>query len=223
MSRISDTDALWRFGVRGFAHNSSMYDPLRTRYVLSCPERGETSVTLSAFRRLERLPGAAHPAVYAITFACACGGEHPGLVSHDDLDWAPLGLEAGTFVDLMTDRPGDAGAELGEVAAALIRAGRWPWSFFCYAEDRPKPVFPSSFMLLAPGSTGGLVGVAVRCPDCESRSINLVSRAHIDLPFHNDPQVGVVEHVFAPDAERVVEEFRLELYSGAFDTRRLAL
>lgn len=191
--------------------------------MLSCPERGETSVTLSSFRRLERLPGAAHPAVFAITFACACGGEHPGLVSHDDLDWAPLGLGAGVYVDLMTDRAGSTGAELGDVAASLIRAGQWPWSFFCYAEDRPKPVFPSAFMLLAPGSSGGLVGVAVRCPDCESRSINLVSQAHIDLPFHNDARVGVVEHVFAADAERALDEFRHELYSGAFDTRRLAL
>ena len=200
-----------------------MYDPLRTRYVLSCPSRGETAVTLSAFRRLERLPGAVHPAVFAITFSCPCGDEHPGLVAHDDLDWAPLGLDAGSFVDLMTDRVRDAGEALGEVAAGRIRAGQWPWSFFCYAEDRPQPVFPSSFTLLAPGSPGGVVGVAVRCPHCEARSINLVSHAHIDLPFHNDAEVGVVEHVFEADAERAVEEFRLELYSGAFDSRRLAL
>jgi hypothetical protein len=202
-----------------------MYDPLRTRYVLSCPVRGETAVTLSEFRRLDRLPGAAHPAVFAITFACRCGDEHPGLVAHDDLDWAPLGLDAGSFFDLMTDRSGDAGGELGEVAALRIRAGEWPWSFFCYAEGRPKPVFPSAFTLLAPapGTTAGLVGVAVRCPDCESRSINLVSHAHIDLPFHNDRRVGVVAHVFAADAERALEEFRLELYSGSFDTRRLSL
>jgi hypothetical protein len=200
-----------------------MYDPLRTRYVLSCPVRGETSVTLSAFRRLERLPGAAHPAVFAITFACPCGEEHPGLVAHDDLDWAPLGLDAGSFIDLMTDRERDVGEELGDVAASRIRAGEWPWSFFCYAEDRPRPVFPSSFTLLAPGNAGEMVGVAICCPDCESRSINLVSRAHIDLPFHNDAQVGVVGHVFEADAERALGEFRAELYSAAFDTRRLTL
>jgi hypothetical protein len=200
-----------------------MYDPLRTRYVLSCPARGETAVTLSAFRRLQRLPGAAHPAVFAITFACPCGDEHLGLVAHDDLDWAPLGLDAGSFVDLMTDRVGDAGDELGEVAAGRIRAGEWPWSFFCYAEDRPRPVFPSSFTFLAPGASRGLVGLAVVCPSCASHSINLVSQAHVDLPFHNDARVGVVEHVFEADAERALEEFRAELYSGAFDTRRLAL
>lgn len=200
-----------------------MYDPLRTRYVLSCPVRGETAVTLSAFRRLERLPGAAHPAVFAITFACPCGEEHPGLVAHDDLDWAPLGLTAGSFVDLMTDRVCEVAGELGEIAAGKIRAGEWPWSFYCYAEARTHPVFPSSFTLLAPGSLGELVGVAVSCPSCASRTINLVSRAHIDLPFHNDAEVGVVEHVFEADADRAIEEFQHELYSSSFDTRRLAL
>ena len=200
-----------------------MYDPLRTRYVLSCPERGETTVTLSAFRRLERLPGAAHPAVFRITFACPCGDEHPGLVSHDELDWAPLGLDAGSFVDLMTDRVGETGPELAELAAVRIRSGEWPWSFFCYPEGRPRPVFPSAFSLLAPGTTTGFLGLAVRCPDCSSQSINLVSQAHIDLPFHNDREVGVVEHVFEADAERALEEFRIELDSSRFDTRRLAL
>jgi hypothetical protein len=200
-----------------------VYDPLLTSYVLSCPLRGETRVTLSSFRRLERLPGAAHPAVFEITFACPCGAEHPGFVSHDDLDWAPLGLEAGSFVDLMTDRVGEAGSELAEVAATRIGSGEWPWSFFCYPEGRSRPVFPSSFSLLAPGSTAGLLGVAVRCPDCSSRSINLVSQAHIDLPFHNDREVGVVEHVFEADADRALDEFRVELYSSRFDTRRLSL
>src|SRR4029453_19071557 len=152
-----------------------MYDGLTARYTFGCPVRGELPVPLSSFRRLERLPGASHPVVYRVAFSCPCGEEHPGLVAHDDLDWAPLGLEAGAFVDLMTDRVRDAGKELGEVAAGRIRAGQWPWSFFCYAEDRPQPVFPSSFTLLAPGSPGGVVGVAVRCPHCEARSINLVS------------------------------------------------
>jgi hypothetical protein len=200
-----------------------MYDALRTRYVLSCPDRGETTVTLSDFRRLERLPGAAHPAVYRITFACACGCEHPALVTHDDLDWAPLGLDAGSFVDLMTDQLLAVAGELAELAAERIRGGEWPWSFFCYAEGRPRPVFPSSFSLLSPGGRAELLGLAVCCPACSSHSINLVSRAHVDVPFHNDPTVGVIEHVFAADAERMVEEFRAELESSRFDARRLSL
>ena len=94
---------------------------------------------------------------------------------------------------------------------------------FCYAEERPRPVFPSAFVLLAPSGGGEEVGLAVRCPVCASISINLVSAQHLDVPFHNDRAVGVVEHVFAADAERVVKEFAAELYSGRFDNRRLAL
>jgi hypothetical protein len=82
-------------------------------------------------------------------------------------------------------------------------------------------VFPSSFFLLAPGD--GSLGLAVRCPACHRTSVNLVSHEHVDLPFHNDAEVGVVEHVFADDIARTLEEFRAELYSASFDTRRLGL
>jgi len=54
-------------------------------------------------------------------------------------------------------------------------------------------------------------------------SINLVSEAHVDLPFHNDAEIGVVEHVFATDAAHAAEEFAAELYSAQFDARRLML
>jgi hypothetical protein len=121
----------------------------------------------------------------------------------------------------MTSRLELVGDELAEVSARRINAGEWPWSFFCYPEERPRPVFPSSFSLLAPG--GRAVGVAVRCPVCSRVSVNLVSTEHIDLPFHNDASVGVVEHVFTADAATALEEFRAELHSAAFDSRRLAL
>jgi hypothetical protein len=84
-------------------------------------------------------------------------------------------------------------------------------------------VFPSAFLVLAPASGGDAVGLAVRCPACGSVSINLVSEPHLDVPFHNDREIGVVAHVFAADAERVVEEFVDELYSASFDSRRLNL
>jgi hypothetical protein len=67
------------------------------------------------------------------------------------------------------------------------------------------------------------VGVAVRCPVCGSVSVNLVSAEHVDVPFHNDAEIGIVEHVFQLDSERVVEEFASELYSARFDSRRLFL
>jgi hypothetical protein len=115
----------------------------------------------------------------------------------------------------MTARFEEVAPELSDLAVRKILAGEWPWSFFCYPEDRPRPVFPSSFFLLAPGD--GSVGLAVRCPACDRISVNLVSHEHVDLPFHNDPEIGVIPHVFAGD----VANFRDELGSGRFDARRL--
>jgi hypothetical protein len=195
-----------------------MYDGLTGRYVFSCPSRGEVSVPLSQFRVLERLPGAAHPAVYKIGFACSCGQEHEGLVTHDELDWAPLGGEDTSFFNLMTARFEPASRELLERAAVQIKGGVWPWSFFCYPEERPRPVFPSAFRVLSAGEEG--VGVAVECPGCTRTSVNVVSREHVDVPFYNDRRVAVVEHVFAFDRGQAVEAFRAELFSGAFDARR---
>jgi hypothetical protein len=198
-----------------------MYDALTSRYTFACPLLGEGRVALSAFRSIERLEGTAHPVVYRVRFACPCGDEHDGLVRHDELDWAPLGLEAGIFLNLMTSRVEPVASELGEVAAARIKAGEWPWTFYCYPEDRPRPVFPSVFFLLTPGD--GSLGLAVRCPACRRLSVNLVSHEHVDLPFHNDREVGVVEHLFHEDAHATIEEFRSHLWSSSFDARRLDL
>jgi hypothetical protein len=199
-----------------------MYDALTSTYSFSCPHGRRTRVRLSSFRVLERLPGAAHPAVYQVLFACRCGGEHPGLVSHDDLDWAPLGVAAdGVFRNLMTSHDDPLARELVDIAAGHIGAGEWPWSFFCFLEGRPRPVTPSAFTLIAPG--GRSLGVAVRCPVCTAVSVNLVTPEHLDIPFWNDPRVGVVSHVFRADELRAVEDFRAELQSARFDERRLDL
>ena len=205
-----------------------MYDVLTTRYTFACPNRGETAVALSSFRRLERLEGAVHPAVYRVSFDCPCGHEHPGLVTHDDLDWAPLGLDAGQFLNLMTSRLEQIAPELVDLAARRIQSGDWPWSFFCFPEERPRPVFPSAFFLLTPSSETGhgrgqRLCLAVRCPACERVSVNLVSHEHVDVPFHNDDSIGVVEHLFAADVIRTLEAFRAELYSVEFDARRMQL
>lgn len=201
-----------------------MYDVLRAQYTFSCPSHEEAHVPLSAFRKLERLPGAAHPAVYRVRFSCRCGGEHDGLVAHDELDWAPLGVgEERSFVNLMTDRVEPLHAELGDLAARAIGCGSWPWTIFCFAENRPRPAFPSLFQVIAPRGREDLVGLAARCSGCGSLSVNIVSTAHVDVPFYNDSEVGVVEHVFAEDALRTVEAFAAELRSSSFDVRRLLL
>jgi hypothetical protein len=195
-----------------------MYDGLTGRYTFPCPARGEVRLPLSDFRVLERLAGTSHPAVYKVTFACACGEDHEGLVTHEDLDWAPLAGADTAFVNLMTAQLENTAEELLDVAASRIRAGEWPWSFFCYPEERPRPVFPSAFRLLSAGEDN--VGVAVECPACARISVNVVSRPHVDVPFYNDRLVGVVEHIFAMDRETTIEAFRAELHSSAFDARR---
>ena len=195
-----------------------MYDGLTGRYTFPCPVAGEARVRLSRFRSLERLAGAAHPAVYKVTFACMCGDEHEGLVTHDELDWAPVGASGDPFFNLMTQRLESVGAELLDRAARLIRAGEWPWSFFCYPEGIPRPVFPSAFRALAPAAEQ--VGVAVRCPACARLSVNVVSSRHVDEPFYSDARVAVVEHLFPHDEEATVAAFREELESGSFDARR---
>jgi hypothetical protein len=197
-------------------------DALTGTYALSCPLGGTASVRLSSFRVVERLPGASHPAVYRVRFACGCGGEHDALVSHDELDWAPLGLDPGrTFLNLMTSSRQDLASELTERMLARLEAGEWPWSFFCYLEERPRPVTPSAFLVLAPGDRK--IGLAVRCPSCGSTSVNVVTHAHVDFPFWNDAEIGVVAHVFDDDATRTMEAFRAELDSATFDCKRLGL
>ena len=197
-------------------------DALTGTYRLPCPTGGWARVRLSSFREIERLPGSSHPAVYRVVFACACGGEHVALVGHDVLDWAPLGLDEGvTYMNLMTSRRDDLAAELVALASARIGRGEWPWCFFCHREGAPRPVTPSSFRLLAPRT--GTVAVAVRCPVCDSTSINLVTPLHVDVPFHTDATVGVVAHVFDEGALPTIEAFRAELDGVSFDEKRLVL
>jgi hypothetical protein len=195
-----------------------MYDQLTGRYTFACPARGEIRVPLSRFRVLERLPGAAHPAVFKITFACDCGDEHEGLVTHEELDWAPLAGSDSAFLNLMTARLEPVAADLLDLAARRIQAGAWPWSFFCYPEERPRPVTPSAFRVLCGGESE--LGLAVECPGCANTSVNVVSHEHVDVPFYNDRRVGVVEHIFALDRERALAAFRDDLDSYAFDARR---
>lgn len=195
-------------------------DALTGTFGLPCPRVGEARVRLSSFREIERLPGPAHPALYRVLFDCACGGAHVALVGHDTLDWAPLGLdEETTFLNLMTSRRDDLATELTSLASTRIDAGSWPWSFFCYLEDAPKPVTPSAFRLL--DAANRAVAVAVSCPACGTTSINVVTRAHVDVPFHSDARVGVVAECFQDGALRTIEAFRVELAGAAVDDRRL--
>lgn len=171
-----------------------MYDGLTATYRFSCPAMpGTTRVRLSSFRRLERVPGTAHPAIYGVAFACACGDEHDAFLSHADLDLAPVAsAPAERFYNVMTGRLEEVGDEIAGQALARLSRGQWPWCFFCRHEGRPQPVFPSAIRLVTPGKRA--VAVAARCAACGETSANVVSAEHLDVPFYSDAEVGVIEH-----------------------------
>ena len=177
-----------------------MYDTLTTTYTFSCPPHGETHVRLSRFRRLEQLPGAAASGrlprrVRVRLRRRASRARH---ARRPRLGAARPSRTTTPFLNLMTSRvEARRAASSASSRRRRIKAGEWPWSFFCWPEERPRPVFPSAFKLLAPAARGDRVGLAVRCPACGKVSVNLVSRAHVDVPFVNDREVGVVEHLFA--------------------------
>ena len=157
--------------------------------------------------------------MFKITFACDCGGEHDGLVTHDELDWAPLAGSDSTFLNLMTARvesaarraarPRRAADPVGRVAVELLLL---PGGATAARHARP----PSGSSRTAEDE----LGLAVECPTCAHTSVNVVSREHVDVPFYNDRRVGVVEHIFVRDRERALAAFRDELFSGAFDAGR---
>jgi hypothetical protein len=173
-----------------------MYDPLRAEYRMRCPERNPDGdrrygVTLSQFVSVTRLAGAQHPAVYCVHHHCsACGGSHDALLTHDELDCAPV---VGTpssepFWEPLTGRiAGDAGEELREAAASRVRRGDWPWLFWCAEERCGKPLFPSEIRFAA--RHDDRIGIAVVCSACERASLNVVTPWHLDVPFFHDRAV----------------------------------
>lgn len=175
---------------------------------------------LSSFRAVEQLPGPRRPAVYDVTFACPCGETHDALVTHDELDWAPLGAGCAGFYNVMTGRLEAASPSLIDEAASRIKRGQWPWMFFCAAEGGPRPAFPSGFRLVVPDS--GRVGLAVRCPACAATSVNIVSCDHLDVPFYSDAEVDVAERVYREEADEL-DALPEELASGAVAARRKSL
>jgi len=199
-----------------------MYDVLRASYRFHCPAAPDgplRSVPLSRFRSIERLPGAAHPAVYRVEYRCACGDDHVGLVSHDDLDYRPIGASEVEFTNLLTGQPEPAGMELLEHARLQAQRGNWPWRLYCCREAKLKPVFPSCLSHVAPGESE-LVGVAMTCPGCGQLSLNVVTQQHLDVPFYHDEIVRVIERPFGDVRDLTVDRFHHELWSAGFDSER---
>jgi hypothetical protein len=203
-----------------------LYDLLRARYQFHCPRRpeGETRlVALSRFRSIERLPGAAHPAVYRISYLCDCGDHHQGLVAHSDLDYGPIVPQGELeFRNLLTGRAEPIVDELADLAQRQVQRGNWPWRLYCSAESALKPVFPSCLTLVSPAASD-LVGVAMHCPTCGQLSLNVVTESHLDVPFHHDQVIKILERPFGDVRDLTVERFHAELHSAGFDTERARL
>lgn len=190
-----------------------MFDALHVSYRFSCPERESARVRVSAFRVVERLEGPRRPATYRIRFACDCGDEHWALESQDQLDVAPIGSLLGTYANLMTGTLDFAGDELLPLAADRIRRGEWPWTMVCCREEKLRPAVPSGFVRIV--ELGDERGVLVRCMSCGALSLNVVSRAHLDDPFHNDREIAVVGLWFRPDQVGLGAEALHELRPAA--------
>lgn len=192
-----------------------MYDLLRACYRFHCPSMGgepAAAVSLSQFRRLERLPGASHPAVYRVRFHCPCGGEHDGLVTHGELDYGPLAASRQTFRNLVTGRDQPVAGELLDLARHHVRRGNWPWTLYCATEQRIRPVFPSAMALVAPYRDGrDALGLAATCPSCGHVTVNLVSPPHLDVPFFHDPVVRYLDVADAGADGLTFERFRQQL------------
>jgi hypothetical protein len=202
-----------------------MYDVLRASYRFHCPHHPDgtlRSVALSQFRSLERLAGAAHPAVFRVEYRCDCGEDHVGLVSHDDLDYRPIGVSELEFRNLVTGRRESLGDELLELASAEVQRGNWPWRLYCCREAAIKPVFPSCLKHVAPAEAQ-LVGVAMHCPSCGEISLNLVTQRHLDVPFYHDQVVRYIERPFGDRRDLTLDRFHDELFSSRFDGERASL
>lgn len=199
-----------------------MFDIFSARYQFPCATTGaEVSVALSQFRSLEQLPGAASPTVYKVTFDCACGVQHDGLLSHDELDWEPLSNETTeTFFNFQTGSRDLVAAELSQLTSEFIRKGAWPWTFYCYPESAVRPGFPSSLLCVAPttGQRRARQGVVVHCASCSRMSINFVTSQHLDVPFYNDQVVHYVDKMLPGERLSVEEAFRQQLNYRDFPT-----
>lgn len=202
-----------------------MFDPILNRYRLRCATTDDTTwVSISEFRLVKRLRGAVAPAVFRVSFDCAaCDGRHEALLTHDRLDYAPISVETShTFTNLLTGTRELVGAELSDIVASNIRGGKWPWTFYCHPESAVRPGFPSSLRAISgDGASGDRLGVLVRCNTCARMSVNLVTRAHLDVPFHNDDAIGFVPEIVDRHGVTSEEAFRHQLESGRFASRWL--
>ena len=111
---------------------------------------------LSRFRSLEQLPGARASGRLPRRVRVRLRGRASRRSSRTTISTGRRSASGRDHVpepdDLVASRP--SATSSAALAAARIKAGEWPWTFFCWPEERPRPVFPSAFQLLAADGAG---------------------------------------------------------------------
>jgi hypothetical protein len=149
-----------------------------------CDASGARQVLrLSAFRRIERLPGPTAPPAHVVTYRCGCGGTHDVLMSGDELDWAPIVATFGEHHDLMTGRMAtDPDGGLGLWWRSMQR-GHWPVTLRCAHHSSPVPAWPSCLRALEPDSEPVAHHLLVHytCPLCDRQGMQVMGTAALEL------------------------------------------
>ena len=136
-------------------YNENCVRPVDEHVLVLVPASGEARVPLSSFRTLERLPGAV--ASGRVSASSSPAGAARSIRAHlrtTTSTGAPLGLGERPDVPERADRPRRLRRprSSADLAATRIGAGEWPWSFFCYLEDGPRPMTPSAFARRSPAA-----------------------------------------------------------------------
>jgi len=162
------------------------FDAISGGWDAVCSESGSHGVLrLSAFRRLERLPGAARPPAHLVTYRChdGCGGHHTVLMSGEELDWRPISTGLPPHYDLMTgrmDQELDGGLGLWWRS---MRAGHWPVTLRCERHATPVPAWPSCLRALEPDDEHRVSWLLVHytCPLCERDGTQVMRPEALEL------------------------------------------
>ena len=63
----------------------------------------------------------------------------------------------------------------------------------------------------------------MHCPSCGELSLNVVSEAHLDVPFYHDRVVRLIDRPFVDSRDLTVDDFHERLWSAGFDAERAKL
>ena len=81
----------------------------------------------------------------------------------------------------------------------------------------------SCHQVVSPALAINSADVGMTCPSCGEVSLNLVSGAHLDVPFYHDRVVRFVDRPFGDTRDLTVEVFHHQLHSARFDAERADL